>query len=74
MATRWWLEMHAAQLAARGDYKAAYEARLEVPFHIIEVERDSYAQELEAKVVRLETENEHLRDALAEARHAEDDS
>jgi hypothetical protein len=54
MAAQWWWEQEARRLAAAGDYKAAYEARLNVAFDVIEVERDSYAEELERKVIQLE--------------------
>ena len=54
MAAQWWWEQEAIRLAAAGDYKAAYEARLNVAFEIVQVDRDDYAAELETKVVALE--------------------
>lgn len=64
VATEWWWKREAERLAAAGDYKAAYEARLQVPFQVVEVERDAYADELLERCMKLEARNQRLTDSL----------
>jgi hypothetical protein len=63
VAEKWWWEHEARRLAEAGDFKAAYETlRDNVAFHVIEVERDSYAEQLEREVIALEQKLEALRE------------